>query len=101
MNLAMGAKPVQKPDPTRPGPPPKEVEQDLVAPDLVPYDLRHTFCTDLQKAGVPLNVAKDLMGHADITTTANIYTHRDSATLHAGISLLDGSSRDSKAAASR
>lgn len=62
-----------------------------VAPELTPYCLRHTFCTDLQRAGVPLNVAKELMGHSDIQTTANIYTHRDSNTLHAGIALLDGS----------
>ena len=61
-----------------------------LADDLTPYMLRHTFCTDLQAAGVPLNVAKELMGHADISTTANIYTHKDSAVLHAGISLLDG-----------
>lgn len=61
-----------------------------VAPDLTPYCLRHTFCTDLQRAGVPLNVAKELMGHSDVSTTANIYTHRDNDVLHAGISLLDG-----------
>lgn len=67
-----------------------QIVDDMVAPDLVPYCLRHTFCTDLQRAGVPLNVAKDLMGHADIQTTANIYTHRDSATMRAGIALLDG-----------
>ena len=45
-----------------------------VATDLIPYCLRHTFCTDLQAAGVPINVAKELMGHEDIATTANIYT---------------------------
>lgn len=64
-----------------------------VAPDLTPYCLRHTFCTDLQKAGVPLNVAKELMGHADIQTTANIYTHRDDDTLHKNMALLDGSAK--------
>lgn len=46
-----------------------------VADDLVMYCLRHTYCTDLQAAGVPINVAKELMGHADISTTAEIYTH--------------------------
>ena len=46
-----------------------------VASDLVPYCLRHTFCTDLQDAGVPINVAKYLMGHSDISLTAKIYTH--------------------------
>ena len=41
---------------------------------LVPYCLRHTYCTDLQRAGVPINGAKYLMGHSDISVTANIYT---------------------------
>jgi len=47
----------------------------VVAPDLVPYCLRHTYCTDLQAKGVPLKVASYLMGHASISVTANIYTH--------------------------
>lgn len=48
-----------------------------VAEDLVPYCLRHTYCTDLEKAGVPINIAKYLMGHSDIYTTSRIYTHTD------------------------
>lgn len=68
-----------------------QIIRSVVAEDLTPYCLRHTFCTDLQRAGVPLNVAKELMGHSDISTTANIYTHRDRKVLHAGIALLDGS----------
>lgn len=47
----------------------------VLADDLILYDLRHTYCTDLQRAGVPINVASYLMGHADIQTTAKIYTH--------------------------
>ena len=43
-------------------------------PDLKLYMLRHTFCTDLQRAGIPLNIAKELMGHEDVAVTANIYT---------------------------
>lgn len=50
-------------------------ESSVVAKDLTPYCLRHTYGTDLQTAGVPINVAKDLMGHKDITVTARIYTH--------------------------
>jgi integrase len=46
-----------------------------IAEDFVPYCLRHTYCTDLQAAGVPINVAKELMGHTSIAMTANIYTH--------------------------
>lgn len=48
-----------------------------LAEDFVPYDLRHTYCTDLQKAGVDIRTAQRLMGHADIRITANIYTHVD------------------------
>lgn len=47
----------------------------IVATDLAPYCLRHTFATDLQDAGVPINIAKYLMGHTDISTTASVYTH--------------------------
>lgn len=47
----------------------------VIADDLTPYCMRHTFATDLQAAGVPLNVAKVLMGHRDIKMTADTYTH--------------------------
>jgi len=43
--------------------------------DFPTTPLRHTFFTDCQAAGVPLNVAKELMGHSDISVTAKIYTH--------------------------
>lgn len=52
-----------------------EIKNSKVAKELRPYCLRHTYATDLQAAGVPMNVAKYLLGHEDITTTANIYTH--------------------------
>lgn len=65
-----------------------QIVQSVVAPDLVPYCFRHTFCTDLQRAGVPVNVAKELMGHSDISVTANIYTHRDNELLHDSIAKL-------------
>lgn len=51
-----------------------QIVKSVLADDLVPYCLRHTFCTDLQRADVPLNVAKYLMGHEDVSTTGNIYT---------------------------
>ena len=43
--------------------------------DLVPYCLRHTYCTNLQKQGVDIRTAQYLMWHSDIKLTANIYTH--------------------------
>ena len=55
------------------------ITESVLAEDLDLYDLRHTYCTDLEIAGVPINVAKELMGHKDIATTANIYTHASTA----------------------
>jgi integrase len=39
------------------------------------YDIRHTYCTNLEKQGVPINIASRLMGHSDISITSKIYTH--------------------------
>ena len=50
-----------------------------VAEDLVPYCYRHTFCTDLEAAGVSLNEAARLMGHKNVTVTSKIYTHESEA----------------------
>ena len=51
--------------------------------------LRHTYCTDLEKAGVPINIAKVLMGHSSIAVTAQIYTHADSSTLELARKLIN------------
>lgn len=53
----------------------KKIIKSVIADDLVPYCLRHTYCTDLEAAGVPLNVASKLMGHTNIQLTAKIYSH--------------------------
>ena len=46
-----------------------------LAEDFRMYYLRHTYCTDLEKMGVPINIARQLMGHSDISITSKIYTH--------------------------
>lgn len=48
-----------------------------LAPDLVPYCLRHEYCTELARRGVDIRTAQKLMGHSDIRLTANIYTNLD------------------------
>lgn len=63
--------------------------EHALAEDLDLYDLRHTYCTDLEIAGVPINVAKTLMGHKDISTTANIYTHSSPETVETARVLLN------------
>ena len=65
------------------------ITQHALAEDLDLYDLRHTYCTDLEIAGVPINVAKTLMGHKDIATTANIYTHAAPETVETARALLN------------
>lgn len=62
-----------------------------LADDFVPYNLRHTFCTDLQKKGVDIRIAQYLMGHSDISLTANIYTHADQSTIVDAAKTINGS----------
>lgn len=82
MNITMGAEVYRN-----------QVKKSKVADDLTMYCLRHTFATDCARAGVPLETVRWLMGHADISTTANIYQHRDDTTLRAGMALLDGTAK--------
>ena len=54
----------------------KRTEAELGRPfDARLYDIRHTYCTNLEKAGVPINIASRLMGHSNIGITSKIYTH--------------------------
>lgn len=44
-------------------------------PHYRPHDLRHTYGSLLMSQGVPLKTISDLMGHASIEVTANVYLH--------------------------
>ena len=46
-----------------------------------PHATRHTFATQAVKAGVPPELLQKILGHANYSTTANIYTHIDADTL--------------------
>lgn len=59
------------------------------ADDLVPYCLRHTYCTDLQDAGIPINVAREFMGHSTIVLTSKIYTHHSQKTFNSAAELIN------------
>ena len=47
----------------------------MVIPHITPHMLRHTCTTNLILAGIDPITVKNQLGHADITTTLNIYTH--------------------------
>lgn len=44
-------------------------------PKITPHIARHTYCTNLVKRQVSVKTVQYLMGHSDISTTLNIYTH--------------------------
>lgn len=66
-----------------------KIIHSVIADDLTPYCLRHTFCTDMLSAGVPLAVVKEIMGHSDISITANVYTHPTSGDAIAAMKALE------------
>lgn len=66
-----------------------QIVESKLSEDLVPYVLRHTYGTDLQDAGVPINIAKYLMGHSDIAVTANIYTHESEGMIATAAELIN------------
>ena len=82
MNIYMGAEVYRN-----------QVKESKVADDLTMYCLRHTFATDCAKKEVPIETTMWLLGHADISTTANIYQHRNDEALRRGIALLDGTAK--------
>lgn len=63
-----------------------------IADDLVAYCLRHTFCTDLVNSGVPIEDIKYLMGHEDISTTANTYSHPGEESAERAAKIIQGKS---------
>ena len=44
---------------------------------VTPHTCRHTAATKFAASGLPPEITKQILGHADITTTLNIYTHPD------------------------
>ena len=55
----------------------EQAEKESRKPELLPHfsahNLRHTFCTRLCETETNLKVIQEIMGHADITTTMDIY----------------------------
>lgn len=46
-------------------------------PKITPHVCRHTFCSNMAKAGMNPKTLQKIMGHSDICVTLNTYTHLD------------------------
>lgn len=44
-------------------------------PKITPHVCRHTYCSNMSRAGMNPKTLQYLMGHADISVTLNTYTH--------------------------
>lgn len=83
MNIAMGCKVFRN-----------KLQLPLpLADDFALYNLRHTYCTDLEKMGVPINIASRLMGHSNISITSKVYTHASTEALEKARDLINGTDR--------
>jgi len=56
---------------------------------LVWHSLRHTFCSRLVQAGIPLTTVQKLAGHKDYSTTL-VYAHLSPDHLHEAVGILMG-----------
>jgi site-specific recombinase XerD len=52
------------------------------------HDLRHSFASNLVRKGVSIFIVKELLGHADISTT-QIYSHLRTEDLMKSVNLLN------------
>ena len=52
------------------------------------HDLRHTFASLLINQDVPLINVSNFLGHSDLSTTANIYAHLDTASKQASAAVI-------------
>lgn len=44
-------------------------------PNITPHVCRHIYCSNMAKSGISVKILQYLMGHSDIATTLNVYTH--------------------------
>lgn len=46
-------------------------------PNITPHVLRHTFCTNMQQAGIDVKSLQYMMGHSNASVTLDVYSHVD------------------------
>lgn len=55
----------------------KQLMEEIGCPNMTPYNCRHTFSTRAVRAGVTPQLLSRMMGHKDIKTADQHYTHLD------------------------
>ena len=73
----------------------RKARKALDLPHVSFHDLRHTYATILLENGVPLKTVSELLGHADISITANTYAHVTETMQRAAVDALDMAFRKS------
>ena len=63
----------------------REHREPVILPHFSNHVLRHTFCARLCEADVNIKVIQDIMGHADIQTTMDIYAEISESVKHKAI----------------
>ncbi len=61
-----------------------------------PHVLRHTFCTTLINNEANIKGVQYLVGHNDINTTLNVYTHVDSESIRSAMKRFPAKGSDTK-----
>lgn len=53
----------------------KSENPSVLLPNFSSHTLRHTFATGLCESGMNMKLIQDILGHSDISTTMDIYSH--------------------------
>lgn len=53
----------------------KELMEEIGIAGMTPYSCRHTYATMAVQAGVKPEILQKILGHADYSTTVDVYTH--------------------------
>ena len=68
----------------------KEKREPILLPHFSVHNLRHTFCTRFCENETNLKIIQEIMGHANISTTMDIYNEATQEQKKASFANLEG-----------